>query len=144
MVVTSFSFPELDQSFSALVRGTRVSPKPVINVQGTLGGVNYLNVFGEDPLQVEIQGVIAGSACGQAGQVASGLANGVAFYSQYGVVNNPTPIRYRIQGQKQKQAFLVAMTVSQDSSFVDLAEFQMTLMSENLDNRTIQSPAGLL
>ena len=72
MVVTSFSFPELDQSFNALVRATRVSPKPVINTQGTLGGVNYLNVFGEDPLQVEIQGIIAGSACGQAGQVAGG------------------------------------------------------------------------
>lgn len=139
--ITSFSLPELDNQFNALVTNTRVTPKPIVNVQSTLGGINYLNVFGEDPLQIQIQGIIVGAACNTAGRVTSALASSVDFYARNGVINKTTPIKYTLQGSKSKQAFLVAMSITQDNSFADLASFDMVLLSENLDNRVISPPS---
>lgn len=129
---SSFSLPELDKEISALVTQTQVTPRPAIQIQGTLGGRNYLNVFGEDPLQIQINGILVGTQCGVANQVASSLGMSVEFFAKNGVVNRTTPLRYTITGQPSREAFLVAMNVGQESAFADMSRFNMTLLAESL------------
>jgi len=142
----SFSFPELDSdSFNALVQLARFSPKPVVGIQGTVGGANYLNVFGEDPMQIELNGIIVGANCNSANTLQTAIGNSVAFYKAHGVVNRVEPIKFVLHGsgERERQAFLVAFSVSQEDSYNDLANFSMMLLGENLDARKFSPPASL-
>lgn len=144
---SAFSFPELDQNFNALTTTFKVVPRPVISVVSTLGGHNYLNVFGEDPLTIDLQGIIVGNSCTSGNVVSAAIATAVQFYSTNGVVNRVTPIKFQIEGDKSRKAFLVAMTVVQDNNFIDVINFNMMLLAESLDKRelasaTVKSPVA--
>lgn len=136
-VRSSFSLPELDNSFEALVMTTNLSPKPVIGIQGTVGGTNLLNVFGEDPLEIQITGFVVGRNCDQIAQAASALGIAIGIFAKNGVVNRTTPLQYIITGQPARQAFLVGMSVMQDNAFADYAKFNMTLLGESLQDRKL-------
>lgn len=138
-----FSIGDIEQDFKALTTSIRITPKPVVSVQGTIGGANYLNVFGEDPLQIEIAGVIVGYSCDSASQTESAIGNSVALYKTYGVINRVTPISFVVLGSSQgeRQAFLVAMSITQDNSFADIAEFSMVLLAEDLNDNRISNLA---
>lgn len=142
----SFSFPELDSdSFNAMVTLARFSPKPVFGIQGTVGGANYLNVFGEDPMQIELNGIIVGANCNSANTLQTAIGNSVAFYKAHGVVNRVEPIKFVLHGsgERERQAFLVAFSVSQEDSFNDMANFSMMLLGENLDARKFAPPTSI-
>jgi hypothetical protein len=132
-----FSMDELSNSFRALVTGIRITPKPVVSVHGTIGGANFLNVFGEDPLQIEINGVAIGYNCDSLSETESAISNSVEFYKTNSVINRVEPIRFTLPstGKSERQAFLVAMSVLQDNAFADLAKFSMILLAEDLNNR---------
>lgn len=131
---TSFTLPELDDTINALVIQTAVIPKPAVQMQGTLGGHNYLNVFGEDPMQIQISGLVLGEDCQNIAGTASALGTSVEFFAKHGVVNRVAALKYTISGQPTKKAFLVALTVSQESAFADMARFNMTLFAESLQD----------
>ena len=140
----SFSFPELDAKLSAIVSQIRVTPKPVVSVVSTLGGKNYINVFGEDPLQLELMGTLLGANCSVGQDVTSAVATGVDFYKSNSVINRVTPIQFRLQSNsgsgvvpKAKKAFMIAMTISQDAAFPDMASFNMLLIAESFDDREL-------
>lgn len=139
-VHSSFALPELDQQANAIVVATSVMPKPIIQIQGTLGRQNYLNVFGENPMQIQIDGVVVGRDCQTFQTASSALGVSVDFFAQHGVVNRLQPLRYTITGQPARQAFLVGMTVQQDSAFVDMARFSMSLLAESLQDQA--TPGG--
>jgi len=134
---SSFSLPELDGQLEALVISTTLTPKPAVSVQGTLGGVNLINVFGEDPLEIQITGVVVGANCDALNASSSALGVGVDIFAQLGIVNRATPLRFRITGQPSRKAFMVALTVMQDTAFADMARFNMMLLAENLQDRRI-------
>lgn len=133
----SFSLPEIDRQINALVTQTVVTPAPAVQIQGTLGGRTYINVFGEDPMQVQISGIVVGRHCDDLQSASSALGVSVDFFAQHGVINRAEPLEYTIRGQPTKQAFMVGLTVSQDSAFADIARFQMLLFAESLSNQNL-------
>lgn len=134
-VHSSFVLPELDAQANAIVTATSVVTRPVFRTQGTLGGKNYLNVFGEDPMQIQITGVVVGQDCQNLQNASSALGISVDFFARHGVVNRALPLRYTITGQPSREAFLVGLTVTQESAFADMARFTMSLLGESLEDR---------
>jgi hypothetical protein len=145
-MLSSFTLPELDQQLNALVVSTQVTPRPVLQVQGSLGNKNYLNLFGEDPMPITVTGIVVGGSCNELKSVQSALGVAIGFYSSHGVINRPTSLKYTIKGQATREAFLVGLQVSQDSAFADFANFTMMLLAENLQKRSLSDldlPAGV-
>jgi hypothetical protein len=146
---TVLSLPELDTRMTAIATAIRVTPKPIVSVVSTLGGQNFINVFGEDPLQVEISGILVGSNCQSGEAVSNAVSNGVDFYKQNSVINRITPITFRFQSEQNNPAvpkatkgFLVAMTISQEAEFQDIANFNLLIISQSLDSRELaKTPA---
>ena len=134
-----FSFPALETSLTALVASVRVSPKPIVSVNSCLGGHNYINVFGEDPMHVEISGVVIGSSCNTTRQVSSVVSDTLSFYSSNGIINRVTPVTFRLStsGAKLNRGFVVALTIQQSADNADLASFNMLLLTDSLDEREI-------
>lgn len=134
-----FSFPALDSSLTAMVASVRVTPKPVVSVTSSLGGHNYLSVYGEDPMHVEINGVVLGQNCNAINAVDSAISNAVSFYQSNGIVNRATPVLIRLGSSQLRSinGFLVAITVQQDAENLDIASFSMLLLAESLDEREL-------
>lgn len=136
--LSSFSLPELDLEMNAIVLSAVVSPKPLFQLQGTLSGTNHINVFGEDPIQVEIRGWFIGDSCSateNSQSLQSALGRGLQFFNENGIVNRASPLTYTISGQAPRRAFLVGIVCSQDSEYMDAAQFQMTLIADSFFQR---------
>lgn len=129
--IGAFSFPELSLGFKAIITNTRFTPRPVINPQGTIGGANYLSVFGEDPLQIEMSGAVVGAECDAATSAATAIGRSLTFYKANSIVNRVDPIKFTI-GRVERQAFLVAMSIMQEENFADIASFTMLLLGKSL------------
>ena len=134
-VRSSFSLPELDTQLEALVIATTLSPKPAINIQGTVGGTNLLNVFGEDPMEIQLTGIVVGPGCDSLNRAKNALGIAMQMFVDHGVVNRVTPLRYQITGQQARNAFMVGLQVSQDNTFSDYANFSMMLLAESLQKK---------
>lgn len=128
----AFHLTELDVYIHVIVTGTNVRPNPAIQIHSSVGGLNYINVFGEEPVQISLKGMVAGSDCTNANQLQSALGISVDMFVELGVVQRVIPLQYRVGSSRMRAAYLVGMDISQDDSFNDVATFQMTLLAEPL------------
>lgn len=139
-VNSSFSLPELDAQLNALVSRIQVTPKPLVQLQGSLGGKNYINVFGENPLQIQLSGLVLGRNCNTLSNIKSSLGLATSFFQEHGVVNRVAPLTFTMTGHPSKQAFMVALTVTHATQFNDMSQFSMTLLSKSLRNEPPREP----
>lgn len=126
----AFYLPELSQYVTLIVTQTSIKPAPAVQVHGSVGGQNYLNVFGEDPVQIGLSGLVAGSACSTLRDIHSALGLAVDVFRDLSVVSRAEPLRYRVGRSRMRNAFLVGMDINQDNTFADVAQFSMMLLGE--------------
>lgn len=133
----AFQLQALDRYVTLLVTRTTVQPSPAYQVHGSLGGLNYLNVFGEEPVTVSLSGIVAGASCATLQGVQSALGIGVDVFRELGVVENALPLQYRVGTSRMRSAYLVAMDITQQEAFSDVANFNMRLLSEPFSEASI-------
>lgn len=122
----------IGRQLSAIVLRASIEPKPVVQIHGSVGGENYLNVFGEDATIIRISGVAVGDGCQIAQAANSAVQNTVEYFRQYSVLGRAQPITYRLSGNASKRGYLVAITVNVDGEQRDVAAFEMVVLSEPL------------
>ena len=128
----AFYLQELDQYLEAIVLSAVIRPAPALQVHSSLSGLNYLNVFGEEPLNISLQGMVAGSACDTLAGADAALGIAVSMFRDLSVVQRALPLRFRIDRSRARSAYLVALTATQTSDYADVCNFQMELLAEPL------------
>lgn len=138
----SFRLQELEEEFTAIIIRASVTPAPAIQIHSSVGGLNHLNVFGEEPVQIMLEGKVAGSSCDAASRIESGLSRAVDIFSTYGVVQRAEPLSMKIGSGRVRAAFLVGLTASQNEAFADVADIQIQLIAEPLAEIGDPTPIG--
>jgi len=139
----TFYLKEFDQYFELLIVSTVIKPMPSIQIHSSLGGQNYLNIFGEEPVSITLSGYVTGNACETTDRIQSALGLAVDIFKENSVVTKLAPLEYRVGNTRARSAYLVQFEVSQDDSFVDIAKINMQLLAEPIAEITEPRPVIL-
>lgn len=131
--VGSFSFPDIsNESYKMVITRATIAPQPITQIHSSIGGMSYLSVFGEDPVQIQLTGVIAGgiNCFAPFNPSTSALAKAVQIFRTKSVVGNPLPLRFSIAGSRARAAYMIALRVDIETGFSDVVNINMAFVSE--------------